>query len=260
MSLVPYGDSDDEEKEVKQNEIGESVQIVSNDDDKTDDNLKAKDRLVHTSLGIARSEPVQGDWLCFVFLPIPSDSELMEVLQKSRRFLTKQKLSSTSKIEQIEQSHISLTRPILLRQHECESLLAIVKDAIEQFKKDALQKTMSRILIAFSKFSLLLSENERRSFWVAEIGQGWDQIQRLTTILDNMIKGKIHSRKYYEQARFHSSFAHLDTDSTNDPHTNLTSTVQQLEQRYGTRLRACSPVSISQIGIAIGPKKHYLNL
>ena len=261
MSLVPYDDSDDEQEELKQ-----ADQKVDNlDVCKNEESEPGTDRVVFTSLGITSSEPVQGDWLCFVFLPLPLDLEVMALLRKCCRFLSRQKLSNGTSssngpiVQQIEEPHISLTRPILLRRHECDALISIVKEAIQAYRKISFG-SVDRLFIAFSQFALLPSEDTKRLYWAAEIGQGWDRVRSLTTELDNVLKQRLHSRKYHEQALFHTSFAFVDVQSTDDEHANIKSTVQQLEQRYGTRLRSCSTVSLNQNGITIGPKTYYLNL
>lgn len=261
MSLVPYDDSDDEQEELNQadQEVGD-LDVCKNDG-----SVRGNDRTVFTSLGITTSEPVQGDWLCFVFLPLPLELEVVALLRKCVRFLARQNVSNVISssngpiVQQIEEPHISLTRPILLRRHECDALVSIVKEAIQAYRK-AYFGSIDRLFIAFSQFALLPSEDTKRLYWAAEIGQGWDRIRSLTTELDNVLKQRLHSRKYYEQALFHTSFAFVDVQSTDDEHANIKSTVQQLEQRYGTRLRSCSTVSINQIGITIGPKTYYLNL
>jgi Uncharacterised conserved protein len=263
MSLVPYDDSDDDQGEVAEAHNEEDDHIVLDQVNKKDKCVQGADKVVYTSLGIVQSEPIQGDWLCFVFLPLPLESDVVDLLRKCSRFLSRKELpiglSSDSAVQQVEEPHISLTRPILLRRHECDALLPIVKEALQTFRK-GLFGSVQRLVIAFSQFALLPSEDAKRSYWTAELGQGWDRIQSLTAELDRVLKSKLHSRKYHDQARFHTSFAFVDAQPANDAHDPIKSTVQQLEQRYGTRLRACSAISINQIGITIGPKTYYLDL
>lgn len=261
MSLVPYDDSDDEQEEPSVRKVADHV--VVKEGGKRDENVQGMERMVYTSLGVARSEPVQGDWLCYVFLPLPLDSDVTDLLRKCGRFLARQDLqaksSSGTTVQQVDEPHISLTRPILLRRHECDALVPIVKEALQAYRKGSFASAQ-KLLIAFSQFTLLPSEDAKRSYWAAEIGQGWDRIRSLTTELDSILKHRLHSRKYHEQARFHSSFAFIDALPANDERDAIASTVQLLEQRYGARMRACSALSINQIGITIGPKTLYLDL
>ncbi|PWN38055.1 uncharacterized protein FA14DRAFT_159807 [Meira miltonrushii] len=255
MSLVPYDDSDDDEEGLSADKVEDHVAVK--EADTKDESGQGTDRMVYTSLGIARSEPVQGDWLCFVFLPLPLESDAMDILRKCGRFLARQDLSNT--VQQVNEPHISLTRPILLRRHECDALVPIVKEALQAYRRDSFA-SVQRLHIAFSQFTHLPSEDAKRSYWAAEIGQGWDHVRNLTTELDSVLKQRLHSRKYHEQARFHTSFAFVDALPANDVHDPIASSVPQLEQRYGARLRACSAITINQIGITIGPKTYYLDL
>lgn len=74
-SLVPYGDSDEDDDEASTLENGEpaskgvvkrrKLEAFRGSDVDTSD----KKSKVHTSLGISASNPLKGDWVCYCFIP-----------------------------------------------------------------------------------------------------------------------------------------------------------------------------------------------
>lgn len=273
--LVPYAASDGEDSDSEpacESEVKRAASATWQD--------SGRSRGVYTSLGVARHQAVQGDWLCYVFVPLSSDSESIRLLRKAFRILND--LPSVKehdeKLERVKQPHISLTRPILLRRHECDRLLPLVREAIETYKRQqSLSQTRTRcvkrdllfgcgshanrlsaghrLAVAFASFASLPSEDNNRTFWAAEVGQGWAELRGLTSCLDATLSA-LHARPYYDEARFHCSFAHLDAGHAAPARL----AAQALNQELGPRLRHCPVTVIDKVGVATGPSIKYVHL
>lgn len=68
ISLVPYGDSDDEEQALSLKEEEEPRKKKRLNAFNSQQEVTSKRDNVHTSLGIAASKPIKGDWLCYAFV------------------------------------------------------------------------------------------------------------------------------------------------------------------------------------------------
>lgn len=77
--------------------------------------------------------------------------------------------------------HISLTRPILLRAHEREALIDVVRtsllpDGPEGGRQKKQGGRLEQCTVAFSRFAHFPSHDAQRTFWAVEVGQGWNEV------------------------------------------------------------------------------------
>lgn len=98
--------------------------------------------------------------------------------------------------------HISLSRPIVLRKHEQNTFFAQVSRAIQD---TALQP----FEIGFSQFACMKSDTSDRVFLTLEVSSGWQELHALSLHLNQLLFNLFRARAYFEDTRFHTSFAYL---------------------------------------------------
>lgn len=185
----------------------------------------------------------------------------------------------------VNDPHLSLTRPILLRQHEGGALVDVVRTAVDAYRE---QQPQSRLMLAFAAFATLRSEDGTRIYWVAEVGLGWEQLRQLASCLDAPLQARLQQRPYYGEARFHVSFASAalcgpeeaasdaaavaadddkrraaSVDADAQPPVSLASVeaaTTALEICLGKTLRACAVTPATQLAIAFGHRRTFVEL
>lgn len=237
--LVPYADSDEDDEDQTH------MQTIMTEDNAGGTILDG--RSVYTSLGVRRSAPQKGDWVCSVHVSLVECDSLLDVLDEAVKLLA----TADIHLEAVERSslHISLTRPIVLRASERSTLMDVARTAVRSFASESSHVPQRPALsLSFSQFALLSSEEGDRLYFVAEIGQGWSRLRLLTDCLDrSLIESRI-GRPYYEEARFHTSFASIKVDSTGEAQKG----VELLNNSLVTRLRAAGVMVTNTIDVAMG--------
>ncbi|TDL23211.1 hypothetical protein BD410DRAFT_787528 [Rickenella mellea] len=93
--------------------------------------------------------------------------------------------------------HISLTRPIYLRAHQREELKRAVKQAAQNHPT---------FVASFAAFATFVNDERTRAFVGMEVGAGHAELQSLSETLKPLLR-LLHQRPFYEDPRFHASFA-----------------------------------------------------
>ncbi|UZJ52881.1 hypothetical protein CBS101457_002201 [Exobasidium rhododendri] len=250
-SLVPYASSSEEDEESSVR--GDSAtstrsrkRLAAFLEDETEAKRTTK---VHTSLGIAAAKPLKGDWLCYAYVPVSEDEDIYRLMQSARELLS----SQTEQVEAIQEPHISITKPILVRFHEKELLTKKSQEAVAEFSSE---RGIARFPIAFSAFTYLLSEDTSRIFWAVEVGLGWQELHLLTRSLSDKLS-TLHAREYFKDARFHSSFAWMPRDCATEEQIAKLSVL--LESSFGSRLRSSPVMLASKVALATGSQTHLIH-
>lgn len=236
--LVPYGASDDE-----------------GDDGATQLYIAATAPGIHTSLGTARAKPLKGDWLAHVFVPIVDESALGAVFRDAFHALDRA-FAKTNTLERIDQPHISLTRPVVLRKHEQDAFFNIARGAVADFA--SIHVPSSTINIAFARFAVLSGEDGRLAYFAVEIGLGWDALQRLTNCLDAPLQTQLQQRAFFKEARFHASFASVERAQIGEQAINKA--VEVLERELGDDLRNCPALLVNRVTASFGNRRVKIQL
>ncbi|KDN42077.1 hypothetical protein K437DRAFT_275255 [Tilletiaria anomala UBC 951] len=207
----------------------------------------------------------KGDWLCHAFLEVHARADLTSLLHKASKDGRSQLQGiRETEIRQGESTlHVSLTRPILVRPHERQSFVLIVKEALN----DVAASTVS-----FARFAHLINEDESRGFIAVEISVGHDELQTMSSRLDSYLRTAFKARPYYAAKRFHFSFLTADLSTSCAPVKDgtthdklvkaqmLSGLARDLEGRYGPSLRALPPLRLSRLGIRVGSQVHWVTL
>ncbi|PWN48182.1 hypothetical protein IE53DRAFT_389645 [Violaceomyces palustris] len=187
-----------------------------------------------------KKEVVVGEWLCHVFIHVPSEVSIDKVISRSEDFVGNATLGSYQSLvkgdgdpavddpdsigrleeatgkegggegdEDLESEpqrpHISLTRPILVRSHERESFWREAKDAI-----DSVKSKVGTFLISFARFDHLVNDDRTRDFMVMEVGAGWKELHTLSGSLSERLHRSFRAKPYYKEARYHASLGWVD--------------------------------------------------
>ncbi|EIN03666.1 hypothetical protein PUNSTDRAFT_139379 [Punctularia strigosozonata HHB-11173 SS5] len=162
--------------------------------------------------GRKRTVPfVEGQFCAYVYVPIfiPVKSGLAKVLKAAIKDaktavpilhpidrLSSESDAASSGGDELE-LHVSLTRPIYLRAHQREELKCAVKSLAHSHRK---------FHASFAKFDELQNDEATRTFVVAEVGAGWDNLKALTSVLSPAISA-LRQSTFYDQPRYHISIA-----------------------------------------------------
>lgn len=156
---------------------------------------------------------VPGEWLCHIYLELPRTEQLTALLKQADGVLSAHHAKELSakglSYHQLNQGsdeplHISLTRPILLRAHEREGFVNEVKAVLKN-------EVCSSLSVALATFAHFVNDDSTRVFLALEVGQGHEQIRALTQALDSRLSKLFQAQKYYSEARFHSSYAYIES-------------------------------------------------
>lgn len=66
---------------------------------------------------------------------------------------------------------MSLSRPILIRAHERDTLVDVVRTALLSHSQPG-----PSLDVAFARFAHLPSHDGKRTFWAVEVSQGWPEV------------------------------------------------------------------------------------
>ncbi|TFY73509.1 hypothetical protein EWM64_g10503 [Hericium alpestre] len=165
--------------------------------------------------GRIRTTPhVEGQWAAYVYIPILLQEEENKKLRGLvRRVIRRAKdvepalqvlgTSAPANGNEVADSavpmelHVSLTRPFYLRAHQRED----VKRAMRAVAKTHLPFTAS-----FATLAELTNDERTRTFLCMEVGAGHTEFQKLSDALTPTLRA-FRQKEYYDQPRFHASFA-----------------------------------------------------
>ncbi|KAI0053924.1 hypothetical protein FA95DRAFT_1551702 [Auriscalpium vulgare] len=191
--------------------------------------------------GRIRSSPhVEGQWAAHVYVPVVLHDHAQYLLRRLIRdvYVRAKELvpslqplgaptsgsgedsSKRGDAADLRELHISLTRPFFLRVHQREEMKHAVK---------TLARKHSPFITSLVTFSELTNDERTRTFLCMEVGAGHSELRALVDGLSPSLH-KFRQKDYYEQPRFHASFAWalLDTPSSlssetlSDPKVDLT--------------------------------------
>ncbi|PWN92495.1 hypothetical protein FA10DRAFT_300974 [Acaromyces ingoldii] len=277
-SLVPYAES---ESDKESDTAGPSTTVKSGERDR--DGVKAKkkrkrlpafddaedagtskeQRQVHTSTGVASTEPLKGDWLCYVFVPIPDGCEVFALIKKARKLLETTFHEPSGDLRSADEPlHVSLSRPILIRAHERDTLVDVVRTALSHSQPGP------SLDVAFARFAHFPSHDAKRTFWAVEVGQGWRELKTVTDALDKGLGASaLKARPYHAQPRFHASFASARASLGVAPESDerecenkRQQITDRLEAELSVKLRHCPPIRIGSVGVALGKEVQWVKL
>ncbi|KDE08578.1 hypothetical protein MVLG_01351 [Microbotryum lychnidis-dioicae p1A1 Lamole] len=179
-------------------------------------------------------------------VPLFSESHLADKYAQSA--------SSSAQKEEKKQDelHLSLSRPLMLMTNQRQALLDGVRKAAQ-----VIEPFQAR----YANFAVLENDQCTTRFLGIEIGNGWDQMNRLTRLIDQTVIS-LRLEPYYSQPRFHTSIAWtaLTSSRRSDQDTLGTAilpfddeAVQHMNDELGRELRTI-PIDVKQIDVKIGPK------
>ncbi|GAA5998966.1 HVSL domain-containing protein [Rhodotorula paludigena] len=140
--------------------------------------------------------------------------------------------------------HVSLSRPLMLQTNQREELGRAVA---------RLAGRITGFAARYASFGVLENDDKTRRFLGVEIGQGYDQLYALVRQLDEALQPQ-RLPAYYDSPRFHTSLAWTSATSASSspplPFDNIS--VEELEQRFGKKLRAEGEVWVGELCVKIG--------
>ncbi|KAF8471004.1 U6 snRNA phosphodiesterase Usb1, partial [Russula ochroleuca] len=166
--------------------------------------------------GRTRTTPhVDGQWAAYVYVPIAlrgsSTAALRRVVERAVGIaktagetgivpvhtLGSSGSGSGDVVEVCDELHVSLTRPFFLRAYQREEMKRAVRDVA---------KAHSPFVASFAAFSDLTNDERTRTFLSLEVGGGHQEFRALSDALTPALHS-FRQKEYYEQPRFHTSFA-----------------------------------------------------
>ncbi|KAH7913427.1 U6 snRNA phosphodiesterase Usb1 [Hygrophoropsis aurantiaca] len=151
------------------------------------------------------------------------------------------------KADQLE-LHISLSRPIFLRAHQRDDLKHAIKHLAGHHRS---------FKGSFATFAELTNDERTRTFLTLEVGAGHGELKKMVDKLDPILRS-IRQKEFYNQPRFHASFAWalledvsskniLQNSNTVEP---LTSSVSPMEMESSTNAHSLpTPPSAPEISL-----------
>ncbi|CAO1616775.1 unnamed protein product [Sympodiomycopsis kandeliae] len=206
--------------------------------------------------GSFAKKAVKGEWLCHVYIELPQSTELTDLCAKADQVLrnhgksTEHQQLSCNLLGGGDSLHVSLTRPVLIRGHE--------RDAFSREVKDILCHSGDNkgFDISLAQTTHFLNDDSTRLFFALEIAQGHEELLALTRALDLRLSKTFQVKGYYEEARFHSSFAYLQqTDNLQLTEAQIAfgqDLTRQLARQLDTRLLRMESQRIREVCIRVG--------
>jgi len=160
--------------------------------------------------GRTRTTPhVDGQWAAHVYVPLALRGTLRRVVERAVE-LAKGEVTGLrvlgggmgldpdkDAVAEVRELHISLTRPFFLRGHQREEMKRAVRDAA---------RAQPPFAASFAAFSDLTNDEHTRTFICMEVGAGHQELRALSDALTPALHS-FRQKEYYEQPRFHASFA-----------------------------------------------------
>jgi len=165
--------------------------------------------------GRTRTTPhVDGQWAAYVYVPLALRGALRRVVARAMDIASGEMATSTSAnlhvlgaedfgehgagtVADVRELHVSLTRPFFLCASQREDMKRAVRDVA---------KAHSPFVASFAAFSNLTNDECTRTFICMEVGAGHQELRALSDALTPALQS-FRQKEYYEQPRFHASFA-----------------------------------------------------
>ncbi|KAL5501540.1 USB1 [Sanghuangporus vaninii] len=153
--------------------------------------------------GRVRTSPhVEGQFAAFVYVPVPlkKNTPLRQLLEKSVNHA--KNIEPALVCDWLDNPgthtlHISLTRPIYLRDYQREELKRVVKAAA---------RVVCPFTASFSKFATFENDEHTRVFLGIEIGAGHRELEMLSKTVEPILR-TLRQKGFYSEPRFHASMA-----------------------------------------------------
>ncbi|KAH9043532.1 U6 snRNA phosphodiesterase Usb1 [Lactarius deliciosus] len=140
---------------------------------------------------------VEGQWAAHAYVSLVLRGALRGIVERAVSVAKQEVAPNPDSVAAVRELHVSLTRPFLLRAHQKEEMKRAVRDAA---------KAHPPFTASFAAFSDLTNDEHTRTFLCMEVGAGHGEVlyahSRITPALLSF-----HQKEYYEQPRFHASFA-----------------------------------------------------
>ncbi|KAH8994116.1 hypothetical protein EDB86DRAFT_3064733 [Lactarius hatsudake] len=159
--------------------------------------------------GRTRAIPhVEGQWAAHVYVSLVLRGALRGIVERAVS-IAQQEVAGVrllggadsdpnpDSVAAVRELHVSLTRPFFLRAHQKEEMKRAVRDAA---------KAHPPFTASFAAFSDLTNDENTRTFLCMEVGAGHRELRALSDTLTPTLLS-FHQKEYYEQPRFHASFA-----------------------------------------------------
>ncbi|KAL5520060.1 hypothetical protein ACEPAG_1720 [Sanghuangporus baumii] len=153
--------------------------------------------------GRVRSSPhVEGQFAAFVYIPVPlkKNTPLRQLLEKSvirAKNIEPALVCDWLDSRETHTLHISLTRPVYLRNYQLEELKRVVKAAA---------RVVCPFTASFSKFATFENDEHTRAFLGIEVGAGHRELEMLSKTVEPILKS-LRQKGFYSEPRFHASIA-----------------------------------------------------
>ncbi|KAL5524575.1 USB1 [Sanghuangporus sanghuang] len=153
--------------------------------------------------GRVRTSPhVEGQFAAFVYVPVPlkKNTPLRQLLGKSvnhAKDIEPALVCDWLDSPGTHTLHISLTRPIYLRNYQREELKRVVKAAA---------RVVCPFTASFSKFTTFENDEHTRAFLGIEVGAGHRELEMLSKTVEPILRS-LHQKGFYSEPRFHASVA-----------------------------------------------------
>ncbi|KAI9301662.1 hypothetical protein BJ944DRAFT_271154 [Cunninghamella echinulata] len=141
--------------------------------------------------GRLRGTPaVVNSWATHIYIQFPLNDEIQSILNT---------IPQNSNIHTYDEKdlHISLSKCFLLKEHELDSFAKSIKSQLSH---------INSFSISFAQLTKFENENKTRFFLSAEIGYGYNEINKCVERIDQTAI-KYKQPPYYKPPRFHLSFA-----------------------------------------------------
>ncbi|WFD00379.1 poly(U)-specific 3'-to-5' RNA exonuclease [Malassezia yamatoensis] len=193
--------------------------------------------------------PYENSWLCHVYIPVKLTRNFHHLLRQNTP-------EGWNYIMDQAALHLSLTRPIVLQRHETQAFLHGVRDAVKK-------SGISQFAVGFAQFSCFPSDTSSRIFLSLETSSGWTSMQQLTQVLSKELHALFSIQKFYEQPRFHVSFAYREVHSC-DPRQEFIKhghkIAQALNRSHGATLQSQPAIYANAIAVQTGRAIEYVNI
>ncbi|KAI0062217.1 hypothetical protein BV25DRAFT_660240 [Artomyces pyxidatus] len=233
--LVAYSDSSDEDSTPDKHEPIKKRKLPTLSSHLTvpvpiDDPTKHQGRV--------RSSPhVEGQWAAYVYVPVALHTYAQRPLRdlvcdalryaqevvpsvqslEARSGKTEAGDINSSEVSGLQELHVSLTRPFFLRAHQREDMKRAVRAAARLHPPyvSFVDEIRCIFTASFATFSELTNDEKTRTFLCMEVGAGHAELRGLSDSLSPKLR-EFRQKQYYEDPRFHASFAWALLDAS-DP-------------------------------------------
>ncbi|KAL5482667.1 USB1 [Sanghuangporus weigelae] len=201
INLVAYESSDDDDGAENHLDAAKSARKLPKLSPSLSVPVPNDDPTLHQ--GRVRTSPhVEGQFAAFVYVPVllKKNPPLRQLLEKSvnhAKNIEPALVCDWLDSPETHTLHISLTRPIYLRNYQREELKRVVKAAA---------RVICPFTASFSKFAIFENDEHTRAFLGIEVGAGHRELEMLSKPVEPILKS-LRQKGFYSEPRFHASIA-----------------------------------------------------